>query len=178
MASLSELRDAMESTPDSDPTFSIVIDRKLAWIMQQVIRPGMPFEKNDHTQDMPVLRWQKYALALRWKVNGAILRFEDEEDTKEIEMDLTEAEGWILDQNVPFDGDAGMGALLLIQIFRGMWNLRMEEMGSTLPAKLVPHGGPVPEVPNPQESEEVKPETQVTWEDFFKNMGQPPPDEV
>ncbi len=139
-----------ESTPANDPTFSAIVDRQAAWMMQQIVHPGMPFPKTDQTMAMPAYRWQQYALALRWKVNAAILRFEDEEDTQQIELNLTEAEGWILDQNIQFDGVAGAGALLLIQIFRGMWYLRMDEMGSTLPHDLVPEPQPVPEEPKPE----------------------------
>ncbi len=145
-----------ESTPQTDPTFSIMIDRKGVWLVQQVVHPGMPFPKTDQTMSMPAYRWQQYALAMRWKVNSAILRFEDEEDTQQIELHLTEAEGWILDQNIQFDGAAGVGALMLIAIFRGMWNLRMSEMGSTLPSELVPEPVPVPA--------EEKPETKVPHE--------------
>lgn len=133
-----------ESTPKNDQTFPIMVDRKVVWVLQQVVHPGMPFPKTDQTMAMPAYRWQQYALAMRWKVNAAILRFEDEPDTKEIELNITEAEGWILDQNVQFDGPAGAGSLLLIQIFRGMWHLRMDEMGSPLPHELVPEPQPIP----------------------------------
>ncbi len=149
-----------ESTPGTDPTFQVMVDRKTVWAIQQVVHPGMPFPKTDQTMAMPAYRWQQYALAMRWKVNAAILRFEDEEDTQQIELNLTEAEGWILDQNIQFDGLAGIGSLLLIAIFRGMWHLRMDEMGSTLPHELVPEPAPVPaeeklekEVPSPPPSD-------------------------
>ncbi len=145
-----------ESTPQNDPTFLITVDRQAVWLIQQVVHPGMPFPTTDQTRSMPAYRWQQYALALRWKVNAAILRFEDEQDTQQIELHLTEAEGWILDQNIQFDGVAGVGALMLIAIFRGMWNLRMDEMGSTLPSELVPEPTVVPD--------EAKPEKEVPQE--------------
>lgn len=159
-----------ESSPETDPTFPIRVDRKLVWLLQQAVHPGIPFPTTDQMMAIPALRWQQYALAMRWKVNSAILRFEDEAGTREIELNLTEAEGWILDQNVPFDGDAGMGALLLIQIFRGMWSLRMDEMGSTLPHQLVPEPQPIPEVDNPQETPEVKPDTSDPIVEMFQRF--------
>lgn len=161
-----------ESSPENDQTFIVMVDRKLVWAIQQVVHPGMPFLKNDQTMAMPAFRWQQYALALRWKVNAAILRFEDEEDTKQIELNITEAEGWILDQSIPFDGDAGMGGLLLVQVFRGMWGLRMDEMGSTLPSHLVPEPQPIPEATNPQETPEVKPDTSDPWIQLFQQFAE------
>ncbi len=139
-----------ESTPQNDQTFPIMLDRQGVWLIQQIVHPGMPFPKTDQTMAMPAYRWQQYALAMRWKVNAAILRFEDEEDTMQIELNLTEAEGWILDQNIQFDGAAGVGALMLIAIFRGMWHLRMDEMGSTLPSELVPEPTVVPDEEKPE----------------------------
>ena len=139
-----------ESTPTTDPTFVVVVDRKLAWAIQQSVHPGMPFLKTDQTMAIPAFRWQQYAFAMRWKVNAAILRFEDEPDTVQIELNLTEAEGWILDQSIPFDGDAGMGGLLLVQVFRGMWHLRMDEMGLRLPAHMVPEPQATPAPPEPE----------------------------
>ncbi len=165
-----------ESTPGTDPTFQVMLDRKGVWMIQQSVHPGMPFPKTDQTMSMPAYRWQQYALALRWKINSAILRFEDEEDTMQIEVNLTEAEGWILDQNVQFDGQAGVGALLLIAIYRGMWSLRMDEMGSTLPSELVPEPAATPD--------EEKPEKGVPQEttgdmanEIYRLMNERPKDE-
>ncbi len=155
-----------ESTPQNDPTFPIMIDRKGVWLIQQVVHPGMPFPTTDQTMSMPAYRWQQYALALRWKVNSAILRFEDEEDTMQIELHLTEAEGWILDQNIQFDGAAGVGALMLIAIFRGMWNLRMDEMGSTLPSELVPEPAPTPDEEKPEKDVPQEPTSNMAMEIF------------
>jgi hypothetical protein len=153
-----------ESTPQNDPTFPVMVERKGVWMIQQVVHPGMPFPKTDQTMALPAYRWQQYALALRWKVNAAILRFEDEPDTMQIELNLTEAEGWILDQNIQFDGAAGVGALLLIEIFRGMWHLRMEEMGSTLPSELVPEPAPVPAEEKPEKGVPQEPHTDMAME--------------
>lgn len=152
-----EPEDLFESTPETDPVFPVVVDRKLIWAIQQIVHPGMPVLKTDLTMALPGFRWQQYALALRWKVNTAILRFEDEDDTKEIELSLTEAEGWILDQSIPFDGPGGTGALLLVQIFRGMWRLRMDEMGAVLPSYLVPEPALIPAEDDPGKQPPVQP---------------------
>ena len=153
-----------ESTPSNDSTFPVTVDRKGVWMIQQVVHPGMPFPKTDQTMSMPAYRWQQYALALRWKVNACILRFEDEPDTMQIELNLTEAEGWILDQNIQFDGAAGVGALLLIEIFRGMWHIRMAEMGSPLAHELVPEPAPVPNEENPGEDVPQEPNSDMESE--------------
>ncbi len=153
-----------ESTPANDPTFPVMVDRKGVWMIQQVAHPGMPFPTTDQTMSMPAYRWQQYALALRWKVNAAILRFEDEPDTMQIELNLTEAEGWILDQNIQFDGAAGVGALLLIEIFRGMWSLRMDEMGMSLPHQLIPEPAPTPAEEKPEKDVPQEPMSDMAAE--------------
>ena len=69
---------------------------------------------------------------IRSKVNSAILRFEDEDELEEVEIDLTPNEGWILDQALAFDGKKGAQTNLAVQIMRGLWS---SELG--LPSRVV-----------------------------------------
>jgi hypothetical protein len=55
-------------------------------------------------------------------INTTILRMIDEELTT-VGIDCTEAEAWLIDASVSFDGPGGVGTDLLIQLFRGFWYL-------------------------------------------------------
>ena len=112
-------------------TFPITINRSGAWFIQQTIRPGVPL--GDMMMGTPVYLWQQHARLLREKVNNSIIRFEDEPETENVDIDITPEEAWLLDQNVPMDGTAHESADLLLQIFRGLWGL--EHPG--LPIKMI-----------------------------------------
>ena len=104
-----------------EDTFTLVLTRDIAWILQQSIHPDMPL--GAHGMGHPAGQWQETALDLRRKVNNALLRFEDEPETPVVEIGVDEGAAWIIDRNVPFDGKGGAGTDVLLQCFRGLWQL-------------------------------------------------------
>lgn len=111
-------------------TFPITINRRGAWFIQQTVRPGVPL--GDTMVGTPVYLWQQHAHSLREKVNNTILRFEDEPETENVDINITSEEAWLLDQNVPVDGTPNEGADLLLQIFRGLWSLDNPGLPTTI----------------------------------------------
>ena len=102
--------------------FPLTLTRTGAWIIQQLVRPGVPL--GHMMEGSPVHLWQQYAMQLREKVNNTLLRFEDEPETKQIDIDVTREEAWLLDQNINVDmGMRNDGADILLQLFRGLWTL-------------------------------------------------------
>ena len=110
--------------------FDVVLSRDTAWMLQIAVRPGPKLPGG--TISDAALEYQKIGFTLRSKVNHAILRFEDEPETKTVDMTITEDEGWLIDQTVPFDGKGGAGTDLLLQTFRGFWKVEYQ-----LPSDLV-----------------------------------------
>ncbi len=104
-----------------DNTFTINLNRESAWTIQQAIQPGVPLP--DSMKEAPVYVWQTWARGLREKVNNSILRFEDEEEIDEVEVDIGREEAWLLDQNLELDGPKGPSTDLMFQVFRGLWKL-------------------------------------------------------
>ena len=109
--------------------FPITLTRRGAWIIQQTIKPGVPLGRE--MAGSPVYLWQQQAHALREKVNNTILRFEDEPETLDVDIDITAEEAWLLDQNLPIETTDG--ANILLQIFRGLWSIEHPE----LPTRMV-----------------------------------------
>ena len=114
-----------------DETFPISLDREGAWMIRSLVRPGPPF--SGILLDSPAYKYQQHARDLREKVNNTILRFEDEPETATVDINIGRDEAWLLDQGLQIDGERGVGTDLLIQIFRGLWNLD----NSYLPRKIV-----------------------------------------
>ena len=110
-------------------TFPITLTRTGAWMIQQTIKPGVPL--GDLMSGTPVYLWQQQAHMLREKINNTILRFEDEPETVDVDIEITPEEAWLLDQNLPVETNDG--ANLLLQIFRGLWRLENPD----LPTKIV-----------------------------------------
>ena len=104
-----------------DDTFTISLNRESAWTIQKAVQPGIPLP--DSMKEAPVYTWQTWARELREKVNNSILRFEDEEETEKVEIDIGREEAWLLDQNLELDGMQGASTGLLFQVFRGLWRL-------------------------------------------------------
>lgn len=104
-----------------DKSFTVSLDRQSAWIIQHAIQPGVPLP--DSMKEAPVYTWQQWARELRQKVNNTILRFEDEPDTEDVEIDIGREEAWLLDQNLELDGPKGPSTNLMFQVFRGLWKL-------------------------------------------------------
>lgn len=104
-----------------DSTFTISLSRESAWTIQKAIQPGVPLP--DSMKEAPVYTWQQCARGLREKVNNTILRFEDEEEIDEVEVDIGREEAWLLDQNLELDGPKGPSTDLMFQVFRGLWKL-------------------------------------------------------
>lgn len=120
-------------------TFPLVLSRESAWLIQQLVRPGVPLGPD--MDGAPVYIWQHWARELREKVNNTILRFEDETETEEVEIDIGREEAWMLDQQLQLDGSVGPGTELIIQIMRGLWVL--DHKGLNFPTQLV-NGPPEP----------------------------------
>lgn len=110
-------------------TFPITLTRTGAWMVQQTIRPGVPL--GDQMSGTPVYLWQQQAHLLREKINNTILRFEDEPETADVDIEITPEEAWLLDQNLPVETNDGVN--LLLQIFRGLWGIN----NPGLPTKIV-----------------------------------------
>lgn len=100
-------------------TFVLTLTPDAAWYIRGVIRPGMEIE---WPMDAPQAKMDVTIRDLRRKINTTILRMIDEE-LKTVGIDCTEAEAWLIDANVSFDGPGGVGTDLLIQLFRGFWYL-------------------------------------------------------
>jgi hypothetical protein len=82
-------------------------------------------------KEAPVYTWQQCARGLREKVNNSILRFEDEEEIDQVEVDIGRNEAWLLDQNLELDGPKGPSTDLMFQVFRGLWKLDNGGLGIT-----------------------------------------------
>ena len=122
----------MNNLDAESPTFPVKLTYEAAWVLRSQVRPGIcpPNILPD-----AALLMDKEVRNFRHKVDDVILRFNDEEDVfekGEIEVDLTENEGWIIDASIKYDGPTGWGTDLLTQVFRGFWSLR-----TGLPATLV-----------------------------------------
>ena len=113
----------------SDDKFTIKVNGEMAWLIREVVRPGMPVTNAPANAQ----EWQRWALELRQKVNDAILRFTDEEGLEWVELNIGEEEAWIIDAVLGYSGTGGAGTVLLTQLFRGLWGLEY-----ALPAKLIP----------------------------------------
>lgn len=100
-------------------TFVLTLTPDAAWYIRGVIRPGVEIE---WPTEMPQAKLDVIMRELRQKVNTTILRMIDE-DLKTVGIDCTEAEAWLIDASVSFDGPGGVGTDLLIQLFRGFWYL-------------------------------------------------------
>ena len=100
-------------------TFVLNLTPDAAWYIRGVIRPGMEI---DWPGDMPQAKMDAVMRGLRQKVNTTILRMIDE-NLETVSIDCTEAEAWLIDASVNFDGPGGLGTNLLIQLFRGFWYL-------------------------------------------------------
>ena len=100
-------------------TFILTLTPDTAWLLRGMIRPGMEI---DWPMEAPQAKLDAIMRDLRRKINTTILRMIDEELT-EVGIDCTEAEAWLIDGSVSFDGPGGLGTDLLIQLFRGFWYL-------------------------------------------------------
>lgn len=121
-----------------DDTFTINLNRDSAWIIQKAVQPGVPLP--DSIKEAPVYVWQSWARTLREKVNNSILRFEDEEETDEVEVDIGREEAWLLDQNLELDGPKGPSTDLMFQVFRGLW--RLDNGGFDVTVEDIPEDPP------------------------------------
>ena len=119
---------------DTDRSFTVTLTPATAWLLRNKITPG------PRIAIMPSLQMEKIGevvYGLRQKVNYSILRFLDE-DTNKVEIEVTEDEGWLIDDIIPFDGEGGIGTNILTQVLRGFW-----AVDHNLPQNLVsdPKGG-------------------------------------
>lgn len=108
-------------------TFVLNLSPDAAWYIRSVVRPGMEI---DWPGDSPGKAADVTLRGLRQKVNHAILQFVDHKE-KEVNIDCTEAEAWLIDSAVSSDG-GGVATDLLLQLFRGMRYLDMRKDGSEL----------------------------------------------
>jgi hypothetical protein len=100
-------------------TFVLTLTGDAAWYIRGVVRPGMDI---DWPTEAPQAKIDAVMRGLRQKINTTILRQIDE-DLTTVGIDCTEAEAWLIDASVSFDGLGGVGTDLLIQLFRGFWYL-------------------------------------------------------
>ncbi|KKN72521.1 hypothetical protein LCGC14_0410250 [marine sediment metagenome] len=104
--------------PEDNPTFRMMLPMEGAWMIRNIIRPGIDIAYRDPA----VNEIDRITRALRIRVNNLILRMMDEEeDALEIELDSQEA--WALDSIIPFDGPGGVGTGMIVSILRGLWYL-------------------------------------------------------
>ena len=116
------LTKSLENSP-----ITITLTKNLAWFLREQIQPGPNLDMGGPAQKLSELGQN-----LRGKINRALLRFTDEEELEEVELDLEENEAWIIDNVIKYDGEGNPGTELLVQLFRGMWG---NEYG--LPPKIV-----------------------------------------
>ena len=119
---------------DTDRSFTVTLTPATAWLLRNKITPGPPSAMISTPLSEVV---GNIVYGLRQKVNYSILRFLDEGVNK-VEVDVTEDEGWLIDDIIPWDGDGGIGTSLLTQVLRGFWSVDHH-----LPQNLVsdPKGG-------------------------------------
>jgi len=107
----------------TEATFPVKLTERMAWLIRNKVVPG-PYFRHESTAIADTTRRAHDMISgLRRKINAAILRFVDEPDLEQADVSLTEDEGWMLDQIVSPDGQAGEATDLLIQVFRGLWAL-------------------------------------------------------
>lgn len=99
--------------------FPLHLNPETAWMIRGAILPGIGV---DWPKDSIPAHADGVARTIRRKANNAILRMIDER-IKDVEVDCTEDEAWLLDGSIPFDGRGGSGTDLLLQIMRGLWYL-------------------------------------------------------
>ena len=104
---------------DIKDTFEIKLTRQTAWLLAEKVLPGPNFLTHGFgDQDV-----YKQLVNLRLKINAAILRFEDENGLRDVDITISTEEGWLIDQVVKNDGPDGLGHKLLVQVYRGLWGL-------------------------------------------------------
>ena len=110
-------------------TFEVKLTRQTAWLLAEKVLPGPSFLTMGHGDEEVYNK----LVTLRLKINSAILRFEDEEGLRDVNITISTEEGWLIDQVIKNDGPEGLGHKLLVQIYRGLWGLDYN-----LPTFLVP----------------------------------------
>ena len=122
----------MLDADDLDPkaTFTVRLVHTAAWMIAQRITPGASLVRADPEGAM----LRNAIIALRHKVDDAILRFADEtaydangkwlRGPRWVDITITVDEAWMLDSVIGFDALGGAGYDLLLQLYRGFWSLR------------------------------------------------------
>jgi len=101
-------------------SFPVTLTHTLAWYLRERMRPGAVIG------DFPGNEARKLVRDLRLKINAILLRYQDEEDLQEVDLQVTVPEGWMIDHSLDYDGIKGNSTRILVQVFRGMWK---EDMG-------------------------------------------------
>ena len=101
-------------------SFAITLTPTLAWYLRERMRPGAILGDYPNNEARVLVR------DLRLKINAVILRFQDEEELEEVDLQVTVPEGWMIDHTLDYDGVQGNATRILVQVFRGMWK---EDMG-------------------------------------------------